>query len=111
MSSYQVIGTVSARPVEQQTDPPTFTAIIMTIIRLVEQKTDIVVTINVPFNDPKVVRTEKCIASPIYTGTDIDTENGSKSELLEFGMQVANEVVRSFKIVQWGLFVPDEENE
>lgn len=83
----------------------------MTIIRLEQQTTDIVVTVNVPFNDPEVVKREKCIASPVYTGNDIDPENGSKSELLAFGMQVASEVVGSFKIVDWGLFVPEEEEE
>lgn len=68
-------------------------------------------TVNVPFNDPEVVKREKCIASPVYTGNDIDPENGSKSELLVLGMQVASEVAESFKIVDWGLFVPEKEGE
>lgn len=106
--SYQVIGTVSARPTDTPTVPPTFTAILMTIVRLEQQTTDIVVTINVPFNDPEVVSTEKCIASPIYEGSDIDPQNGHKSELLAFGMNVAAEVVGSFVIVDWGLFVMEE---
>lgn len=106
--AYEVIGTVSARPNDPPTLPPTFIAILMTIIRLEQQKTDIVVTINVPFDDPEVVRREKCIASPVYTGSDIDSENGDRSELLKFGMQVASEVVGNFKILDWGLFVPEE---
>lgn len=89
------------------TVPPTFTAILMTIVRLEQQTTDIVVTINVPFNDPSMVATEKCIASPVYQGGDIDPANGHKSELLAFGMGVAAEVVGSFKIINWGLFVCD----
>lgn len=107
--SYQVIGTVSARPTDTPTVPPTFTAILMMIVRLEQQTTDIVMTINVPFNDPEMVSTEKCIASPMYEGNDIDSQNGHKSELLTFGMSVAAEVVGSFVIVDWGLFLADEE--
>lgn len=80
----------------------------MTIVRLEQQTTDIIITINVPFNDPSVVATEKCIASPIYQGDDIDPANGHKSELLAFGMEVAAEVVGSFRIIDWGLFVMEE---
>lgn len=83
----------------------------MTIVRLEKQTTDIVITINVPFNDPSVVATEKCIASPVYQGNDINPANGHKSELLAFGMEVAAEVVGSFRIINWGLFVMDEEEE
>lgn len=106
--SYHVIGTVSARPTDMPTVPPTFTAILMTIVRLEQQATDIVVTINVPFDDPKVVETEKCIASPVYGGDDIDPDNGHKSELLGLGMNVSAEVIGSFRIVDWGLFVVEE---
>lgn len=81
----------------------------MTIVRLEQQATDIVVTINVPFDDPQVVETEKCIASPVYRGDDIDPENGHKSELLGLGMDVAAEVVGSLRIVNWGLFVTEVE--
>lgn len=81
----------------------------MTIVRLKQQATDIVVTINVPFNDPRVIEAEKCIASPVYGGDDIDPENGHKSELLGLGMDAAAEVVGSLRIVDWGLFVAGEE--
>lgn len=91
------------------TVPPTFTAILMTIVRLEQQTTDIVMTINVPFHNPAVVSTEKCIASPAYTGDDINPETGHKSELLAFGMQVVEEVAGSFRIVDWGLFMTGEE--
>lgn len=105
--AYQVIGTVSARSTEQATDPPTFTAIIMSILRLKEQTADIVITVNVPFDKPEVVRSERCIASPTYTGSDIDPENGAKSMLLEYGMKVSQEIIDGFQIFDFGLFCED----
>ncbi|KAH0610000.1 uncharacterized protein H6S33_012546 [Morchella sextelata] len=105
--AYQVIGTVSARPTEQPTDPPTFIAIIMTILRLKEQTADIVITVNIPFDNPEIVRSEKCIASPTYTGGDIDPASGVKSALLEYGMKVSQDLVNAFQILDFGLFCED----
>lgn len=98
---------MSARPTEQPTDPPTFLAIIMTILRLKEQAADIVITVNIPFDNPEMVRSEKCIASPTYTGGDIDPESGAKSVLLEYGMKVSQDLVNAFQILDFGLFCED----
>jgi hypothetical protein len=101
VKAYSVVGTVSS---PQPAEPPLFTALLMTVIRLEQQKTDIVVTVNVPFTSPDLVRGEGSVAAPDYEGM----LSGTPGELMSAGLAVQNKVLESFKIVNWGLFVHEE---
>jgi hypothetical protein len=76
----------------------------MTVIRLEQQKTDLVVTVNVPHNSPNLARLEGAVASPGYSGS----LSGVKGQLLEAGLKVRDEFLRTLRIVDWGLFVSEE---
>jgi hypothetical protein len=100
--AYSVVGTVSSP--QTTTEPPLFTALLMTIVRLEQQKADIVITVNVPFSSPDLVRGEGSVAAPGYEGG----LSGAPGELMSAGLAVRDKVLASFKIVDWGLFVHEE---
>lgn len=67
-------------------------AILLTVIRLEAQKTDIVVAVNVPH-----------IAGQ-YEGGSVDMEHGRAGELLERAGEWRDRVLETFEVVEWGLF-------
>jgi hypothetical protein len=69
-----------------------------------QQKADIVVTVNVPFSSPYLVRGEGSVAAPGYEGG----LSGTPGELMSAGLAVRDKVLASLKIVDWGLFVHEE---
>ncbi|PWW72524.1 Mog1p/PsbP-like protein [Tuber magnatum] len=104
--TYMITGTVSSRPSE---DPEYFVGILMTLVRLSQQTTDVLITVNVPFNTSELVRAEKYLVSP-RAGTTAG--GGEKSQMLRLGMAVLEGVLREFEVLDWGLFledVPEEE--
>lgn len=64
----------------------------LTLIRLEEQKTDMLVTINVPH-----------IAGQYEAGS-VDLENGKMGSFLEQAGKWREKVLGSFEIREWGLF-------
>ena len=74
---------------------PDFVGILLLMIRLETQQTDILVAINVPH-----------IAGQ-YEPTDVDPEKGKHGVLLERAMQYRQKLLETFEIRDWGLFVTD----
>jgi hypothetical protein len=67
-------------------------AITLTLIRLVDQKTDMLVTINVPH------------VPGSYEAGSVDLERGQMGPLLEQAGRWRERVLESFEVREWGLF-------
>jgi hypothetical protein len=65
---------------------------VLNLIRLEEQSTDILITINVPH-----IRGE-------YSEEDVDLQLGRQGRLIEDAVEYAARVWETFKIKDWGLF-------
>lgn len=104
-SAYTLVGTVSAatpgNPIAQSsTEKPPFTALLITVIRIKEKTTDLVVSVNVPFLKAGVAGEEGSIAAPEFTGT----LSGQTSGLLKAGLVMRDKVVGELRVRDWGLF-------
>ncbi|KAL8966899.1 MAG: hypothetical protein Q9197_005731 [Variospora fuerteventurae] len=78
---------------------PTFTAVILALIRLPLQSTDIVVTVNIPHIPGQ--------QEPL--NANVNFEEGNFGSLVEEGMRIRDEILKSLKAKDWGLFGPAEE--
>ena len=67
--------------------------ILLTMVRLEAQKTDIIVAINVPH-----------IAGH-YHSADVDPEKGRQGPLLERAIAYRQKLMETFEVKDWGLFV------
>lgn len=83
-------GTASRRP--QQTTAPDFTAIILTLLRLEKERTDVLITINVPH-----IRGE-------YDEDEVDLALGKQGELIGDAVEHAARIWETFQVKDWGLF-------
>ncbi|KAI8627491.1 Mog1p/PsbP-like protein [Xylariaceae sp. FL1651] len=77
----------AARP-----NTPDFTAMILTLVRLEDEKTDLLITINVPH-----IRGE-------YDEDDVDLQLGKQGKLIGDAVDYAARIWETFKIKDWGLF-------
>lgn len=66
------------------------------MVRLVEQKTDLIIAINVPH------------VAGSYESADVDPASGKHGPLLEAAMRLRERVLETFEIRDWGLFVQEE---
>lgn len=64
----------------------------LTLIRLAEQETDILITINVPH-----------VTGEFEAGS-VDLEKGKKGALVETAAAWRERVLGTFQVVEWGLF-------
>jgi hypothetical protein len=71
---------------------PDFTAIVLNLVRLESEHTDILVTINVPH-----IKGE-------YDEHDVDLQVGKQGKLIEDAVDHAAVIWETFKIKDWGLF-------
>ncbi|KXS95888.1 hypothetical protein AC579_10579 [Pseudocercospora musae] len=86
-------------PGEQQrgrANEPDFVGIVLIVVRLEEQKTDIVIAVNVPHLPGS------------YAKEDVNPAAGKYGNLLEAGKVVKEKVLESFEIKDWGLFVQED---
>lgn len=99
--SYTLIATQTPkrsraeRPEDQDTGRgagPDFTALILTLIRLEKESTDILITINVPH-----IKGE-------YDEEDVDLELGKQGKLIGNAVEYAARIWDSFKVKDWKLF-------
>lgn len=92
--AYTLISTQSPKvgASKEGSSSPDFTAIIMTIIRLEKQKTDILITVNVPH-----IKGE-------YDEEDVDLELGKQGKLIGDAVEYSARIWQSFKIKDWSLF-------
>lgn len=74
---------------------PDFTGILLTLVRLVEQKTDIVVTINVPHIPGQ------------YLKDEVDPASGKHGRLLDAGLKYREKILETFEVKDWNLFVSE----
>lgn len=91
--AYTLIATQTPRTASDRTSSPDFTAIILTLLRLERDSTDILVTINVPH-----IKGE-------YNEEDVDLELGKQGKLIGDAVEYAARIWESFKIKDYGLFV------
>ncbi len=89
--AYTLIATQTPPP-EPGSKSPDFTAIILTLIRLERDFTDILITINVPH-----IKGE-------YTEEEVNLEMGKQGKLIENAVDYAARIWETFKIKDWGLF-------
>ncbi|KAI1117853.1 hypothetical protein F5Y14DRAFT_402237 [Nemania sp. NC0429] len=71
---------------------PDFTAIILTLVRLEREQTDLLITVNVPH-----IRGE-------YDVDDVDLELGKQGRLIGDAVDYAARIWESFTVKDWGLF-------
>lgn len=88
----------SADGAPQRGPQPDFTGILLTLLRLKDQKTDILISVNVPHTR---VRGD-------YEPDKLDFSTGQLSPLLEFGKEAHEKILETFDIKDWTLFVNDE---
>jgi hypothetical protein len=71
---------------------PDFTALILTLLRLEKQRTDVLITINVPH-----IKGE-------YDEEEVDLALGKQGELIGDAVEYAAKIWTSFEVRDWNLF-------
>jgi len=92
--AYTLIATQTPKPKPQsvRASAPDFTALILTLLRLEKEKTDILITINVPH-----IKGE-------YDEEEVDLALGKQGELIGDAVEYAARIWGSFDIEDWKLF-------
>jgi len=92
--AYTLIATQTPQSTSQsQTrSAPDFTALILTLVRLERESTDILITINVPH-----IKGE-------YDEDEVDLALGKQGELIGDAVEYAAKIWSSFEVKDWGLF-------
>jgi hypothetical protein len=92
--AYTLIATQTPPPPNPaaSSTAPDFTAIVMNLIRLESEHTDVLITINVPH-----IKGE-------YTEEEVDLQMGKQGRLIEDAVEIAARIWETFKIKDWGLF-------
>jgi hypothetical protein len=74
---------------------PDFTGILLTLIRLEAQKTDLVICVNVPHVDGE------------YNTHDVNPSAGKQGPMLDAATSFRDRILQSFEIKDWELFVQE----
>jgi len=92
--AYTLIATQTPQASDESArkQSPDFTAIVLNLVRLEKEVTDIVITINVPH-----IKGE-------YTETDVDLELGKQGKLIHDAVEISARIWETFKIKDWTLF-------
>jgi len=91
--AYTLIATQTPPPdPNSRTPAPDFTAIVLNLIRLEKESTDILITINVPH-----IRGE-------YSEDEVDLQLGKQGKLISDAVDISAKIWETFKIKDWGLF-------
>ncbi|KAI1207772.1 Mog1p/PsbP-like protein [Annulohypoxylon truncatum] len=93
--AYTLIATVSPHKSESEARSGTktdFTAIILTLVRLEREKTDLLITINVPH-----IKGE-------YDEEDVDLQLGKQGKLIGDAVDYAAKIWETFRVKDWDLF-------
>jgi hypothetical protein len=91
--AYTLIATQTPPPDPAARDlTPDFTAIVLNLIRLEKESTDILITINVPH-----IKGE-------YSEEEVDLQVGKQGKLISDAVDYAARIWETFKIKDWGLF-------
>ena len=73
-----------------------FVAILLTLARLVDRGTDLLITVNVPH-----------VVAQGYLREEVELGEGKLGPLLERADRIRERVVKSFEVKDWGLFVEE----
>ncbi|KAH9826379.1 Ran-interacting Mog1 protein [Teratosphaeria destructans] len=76
---------------------PDFVGILLTMVRLVQQETDLIIAINVPHVPGN------------YDEVEVDPASGKQGRLLHEAEEIRKQVMETFEIKDWTLFVQDDE--
>ncbi|KAK3346674.1 hypothetical protein B0T25DRAFT_521043 [Lasiosphaeria hispida] len=90
--AYTLIATQTPQADTARAAAPDFTALILTLVRLEEHQTDILITINVPH-----IKGE-------YDEEDVDLALGKQGELIGDAVEYASRIWSTLDIKDWGLF-------
>jgi hypothetical protein len=91
--AYTLIATQTPPPnPDSRNHAPDFTAIVLNLIRLERESTDILITINVPHIKGQ------------YTEEEVDLQLGKQGKLIEDAVEFTARIWETFKIKDWGLF-------
>jgi hypothetical protein len=91
--AYTLIATQTPHPDPKSKDlAPDFTAIVLNLVRLEKESTDILITINVPH-----IKGE-------YDEEDVDLKLGKQGKMIEDAVEYAAKIWETFKIKDWNLF-------
>jgi hypothetical protein len=91
--AYTLIATQTPHPNPESKAPaPDFTAIVLNLIRLEKESTDILITINVPH------------IKGDYDEEEVDLELGKQGKMIEDAVEYAAKIWETFKIKDWNLF-------
>lgn len=74
---------------------PDFTGILLTLIRLESQQTDLVVSVNVPH------------VGGDYNKDDVDPSAGKQGPMLDAATSFRDRILQTFEIKDWDLFVQE----
>ncbi|KAI9878453.1 MAG: hypothetical protein M1830_000837 [Pleopsidium flavum] len=92
--AYTLLATQHPAPDPQARRPvPDFTGILLTLIRLEEQKTDLLITLNVPHITGQ------------YAPDEMNLELGMLGKQLSAALVYRNRILETFEIRDWGLFI------
>jgi len=80
------------RPGQQQ---PDFTAILLTMLRLERQQTDVLISINVPHVPGE------------YDAAQLRLEAGEWGPLVGAAVKHRDEILKTFRVLDWALFVQE----
>ena len=86
----------STRPVLNKDGGKDFTILILLLIRLEMQDTDILISVNLPYRGKQF--TADVVDLEVFVGSD------AVNDSLELGLDILDTIRRSFQIRDWGLF-------
>jgi hypothetical protein len=91
--AYTLIATQTPPQNPESRNPaPDFTAIVLNLIRLEKESTDIIITINVPH-----IKGE-------YSEEEVNLQLGKQGKLISDAVEYAAKIWETFKIKDWGVF-------
>lgn len=101
--AYTVFATSTPRErKEGDARQPVFTALLVTLIRLEDVKTDLVVTVNVPH--VKMTGKGELDVGNFEEGS-VNVEEGKYGSLIEEGVNIRGGLLKTLKVADWGLFL------
>ncbi|KAK7521572.1 Mog1/PsbP/DUF1795, alpha/beta/alpha sandwich [Phyllosticta citriasiana] len=95
--AYTFVATQHPTPDASSRKPqPDFTAIVLILVRLAQQKTDIVITVNVPHVPGE------------YPKEEVDFSKAKQGPLMDAAAAIKQLILQTFDIKDWNLFVNEE---
>ncbi|KAK8156470.1 hypothetical protein BKA80DRAFT_138111 [Phyllosticta citrichinensis] len=95
--AYTLVATQHPTPDASSRKPqPDFTAIVLILVRLAQQKTDIVITVNVPHVPGE------------YPKEEVDFSKAKQGPLMDAAAAIKQQILQTFDVKDWSLFVNDE---